>query len=141
MLGEFDFFSDEFQHNPGATFTHMIKVSPVHKPAEHGWYSVFRYADIARILRDNETFSARFGPGPGYAPQDGAPVLVRADPPPPWQTVAGDCHGFPCHDHRSDGGADTEFRERVSGRTTDTSGMQGICGRILAPYSRIRGRR
>ena len=81
MLGEFDFFSDEFQHNPGATFTHMIKESPVHKSAEHGWYSVFRYADIARILRDNETFSARFGPDPGYAPQDGAPVLVSADPP------------------------------------------------------------
>jgi cytochrome P450 len=81
MRGDFDFFSDEFQHNPGATFTRMINECPVHKSAEHGWYSVFRYADIARILRDNETFSARFGPGPGYAPQDGAPVLVSADPP------------------------------------------------------------
>ena len=67
MLGEFDFFRDEFQHNPGAMFTHMIKESPVHKSAEHGWYSVLRYADIARILRDNKTFSVRFGTGPGYA--------------------------------------------------------------------------
>ncbi len=81
MSGEFDFFSDEFQHNPGATFTRMIKECPIHKSADQGWYSVFRYADIARILKDNETFSARFGPGPGYAPQDGAPVLVSADPP------------------------------------------------------------
>ena len=81
MLGEFDFFSDEFQHNPGATSTHMIKESPVHKSAEHGGYSVFRYADIVHIFRDYETFSAGFGPGPGYAPQGGAPELVSADPP------------------------------------------------------------
>lgn len=81
MGGGFDFFSDEFQHNPGATFARMIDECPVHKSDEHGWYSVFRYADIARILKDNETFSARFGPGPAYAPQVGAPVLVSADPP------------------------------------------------------------
>jgi len=81
MGGEFDFFSDRFQRDPGATFTRMINQCPVHKSDEHGWYSVFRYVDIARILRDNETFSARFGLGPTYAPQDGAPVLVSADPP------------------------------------------------------------
>ena len=81
MSGEFDFFSDAFQRNPGATFSRMQHECPVHHSRQHGWYSVFRYADIARILKDNETFSARFGPGPAYAPQDGAPVLVSADPP------------------------------------------------------------
>lgn len=80
MSGEFDFYGDAFQRNPGATFARMIRECPIHRSEEHGWYSVFRYEDIARILKDNETFSARFGPGPTYAPP-GSGVLVSADPP------------------------------------------------------------
>jgi cytochrome P450 len=81
MAIEFDFYSDEFQRNPAAKFTEMLERCPFHKSEEHGWFSVFRYEDIMDILKDNETFSARFGPGPTYAPPGAATVLVSADPP------------------------------------------------------------
>lgn len=81
MSQDFDFYSDEFQSNPGATFRRMIDSCPFHKSDTYGWYSVFRYEDISRIVRDNETYSARFGPGPDYATEDTGPVLVSADPP------------------------------------------------------------
>lgn len=81
MDQDFDFYSDEFQSNPGATFRRMIDTCPFHKSEKYGWYSVFRYRDIDRIVRDNETYSARFGPGPQYARSDAGPVLVSADPP------------------------------------------------------------
>ncbi len=81
MSAEFDFYGEAFQRQPGATFTRMIRECPIHKSEEHGWYSVFRYEDIARILKDNQTFSARFGPGPAYAPPGSGAVLVSADPP------------------------------------------------------------
>jgi cytochrome P450 len=81
MTADFDFYSERFQRNPGATFARMIRECPIHHSAEHGWYSVFRYEDIARILKDNQTFSARFGPGPTYAQPGSGAVLVSADPP------------------------------------------------------------
>jgi cytochrome P450 len=81
MSQDFDFYSDQFQRDPGATFARMIADCPFHRSARYGWYSVFRYEDIARIVRDNATWSCRFGPGPAYAPPDAGPVLVSADPP------------------------------------------------------------
>lgn len=81
MDQDFDFYSEEFQNNPGATFRRMIDSCPFHKSEQYGWYSVFRYRDIDRIVRDNENYSARFGPGPTYASSDAGPVLVSADPP------------------------------------------------------------
>lgn len=81
MTTEFDFYGENFQRNPGATFARMIRECPIHHSAEHGWYSVFRYEDIARILKDNQNFSARFGPGPAYAQPGSGAVLVSADPP------------------------------------------------------------
>lgn len=81
MAADFDFHSDEFQNAPGETFTRMQGECPFHKSEQYGWYSVFRFDDIANIVRDNATFSARFGPGPAYADPESAPVLVSADPP------------------------------------------------------------
>jgi cytochrome P450 len=81
MDQDFDFYSDEFQKDPGTTFSRMLESCPFHRSDKYGWYSVFRYQDIARIVRDNETYSARFGPGPAYAEGPAAPVLVSADPP------------------------------------------------------------
>ncbi len=81
MASDFDFHSNDFQNAPGETFARMQSDCPFHKSEDYGWYSVFRFDDIAKIVRDNETFSARFGPGPAYADPDAAPVLVSADPP------------------------------------------------------------
>lgn len=81
MSIEFDFYSDDFQREPAKKFTEMIEQCPFHKSDRYGWYSVFRYQDIMNVLKDNETFSARFGPGVAYAPPGSATVLVSADPP------------------------------------------------------------
>ncbi len=81
MAVEFDFYSEAFQKEPAKKFAEMIEKCPFHKSEQYGWYSVFRYEDIMKILKDNETFSARFGPGPTYAPPGAATVLVSADPP------------------------------------------------------------
>jgi cytochrome P450 len=81
MAEDFDFYSDEFQNDPGATFSRMIERCPFHRSEKYGWYSVFRYRDIAEIVKDNQTYSARFGPGPAYAEANVGPVLVSADPP------------------------------------------------------------
>ena len=81
MAGTYDFFSTEFQDDPGATFRRMQSECPIHHSDETGWVSVFRYHDIADIVRDNETYSVKYGPGPAYqTPGEGA-VLVSADPP------------------------------------------------------------
>lgn len=81
MKEDFDFYSDDFQADPGPTFSRMLEECPFHHSEQWGWYSVFRYADVQRIVEDNETYSAKYGPGVDYAPADRPAVLVSADPP------------------------------------------------------------
>ena len=81
MTEDFDFYSDDFQQNPGATFKRMREHCPFHHSEVNGWYSVFRYEDIQNIVRDNETYSVKFGPGPLHAEPGTGAVLVSADPP------------------------------------------------------------
>jgi cytochrome P450 len=81
MATEFDFYSDEFQLDPSHKFQEMQEQCPFHHSEKFDWYSVFRHKDITSIVRDNETYSARFGPGPDRATAESAPVLVSADPP------------------------------------------------------------
>ena len=78
---DFDFYSDEFQHAPGKAFRTMLDECPFHKTDRYDWYSVFRYDDIQNIVRDNDTYSVRFGPGPAYQEPGQGAVLVSADPP------------------------------------------------------------
>jgi len=81
MSEDFDFYSDEFQSDPGQTFARMIDKCPIHHSDQWGWYSVFRHSDIQQIVNDNETYSARWGPGPAYSPPEASILLVSADPP------------------------------------------------------------
>ena len=81
MATKFDFYSNEFQLDPAHKFREMQEKCPFHHSEKYDWFSVFRYKDIAAIVRDNETYSARFGPGPDRAKPEDAPVLVSADPP------------------------------------------------------------
>lgn len=81
MNKDFDFFSDEFQRHPGNTFAEMLESCPFHKSETNNWYSVFRYADILDIVRDNDTYSVKYGPGPNYSAPGTSAVLVSADPP------------------------------------------------------------
>lgn len=81
MSAEFDFYSDEFQNRPHAKYREMQDKCPFHHNREVDWYAVFRHADILAIVRDNEQFSVKWGPGTNYADENSVPVLVGADPP------------------------------------------------------------
>ena len=77
----FDLLSDAFQDAPAATFAALRERCPVHhtsRPAEH--YSVSREVDVYAALRDDETWSSKFGPGLAYG-EIGTGVLVSSDPP------------------------------------------------------------
>ncbi|MCX6520853.1 MAG: cytochrome P450 [Actinobacteria bacterium] len=78
---EFDLLSAAFQLDPPATFAALRERCPVHhttRPAPH--YSLSRQADVLSALRDDETWSSKFGPGLAYG-EVGAGVLVASDPP------------------------------------------------------------
>lgn len=78
---EFDLLSAAFQLDPPATFAALRDRCPVHhtdRPAAH--FSLSREADVVAALRDDETWSSKFGPGLAYG-EIGQGVLVSSDPP------------------------------------------------------------
>ncbi len=77
----FDLLSDEFQRDPAGTFAVLREQCPVHhttRLAPH--YSLALEADVAGALRDDATWSSKFGPGLAYG-EVGTGVLVSSDPP------------------------------------------------------------
>ena len=77
----FDLLSRGFQDDPAATFAALRPRCPVSHttvPAEH--YTVARHADVVAALRDDETWSSKFGPGLAFS-EVGTGVLVSSDPP------------------------------------------------------------
>ncbi len=78
---EFNLLSEEFQLDPASTFAALRERCPVHHtnvPAEH--YTLARNADVFAALRDDDTWSSKYGPGLAYG-EIGAGVLVSSDPP------------------------------------------------------------
>jgi cytochrome P450 len=80
MKDDYNYYSDEFQSDPPATYQRMMQHCPVHYSEMWGWYSVFRNADIQTIINDHKTYSVRMGPGPTRSQGNGG-VLVATDPP------------------------------------------------------------
>ena len=83
MSVEFSLVSAAFHADPAATFAALRAQCPVHhvdEPAPH--YSLSLERDVAAALRDDETWSSKFGPGLSY-PDPSLPsgVLVSSDPP------------------------------------------------------------
>jgi cytochrome P450 len=77
----FNLLADAFQQDPAATFADLRTRCPVNHttvPSEH--YTLSRHADVFAALRDDETWSSKFGPGLAYG-EIGAGVLVSSDPP------------------------------------------------------------
>lgn len=73
--------SEEFQRDPVATFAALRERCPVHHtttPSPH--FTLSREADVVRALRDDATWSSKFGPGLAYG-EPGSGVLVSSDPP------------------------------------------------------------
>ena len=63
----FSLLSETFQADPAATFAELREQCPVHhtdEPAPH--YSLSREADVRAALRDDVTWSSKFGPGLAY---------------------------------------------------------------------------
>lgn len=78
---EFSLLSQAFQDDPAATFAALRDRCPVHHtttPASH--YSLSREADVIATLRDDATWSSKYGPGLSCG-EIGAGVLVSSDPP------------------------------------------------------------
>jgi cytochrome P450 len=78
---EFDLLSTAFQEAPTDVFTALRARCPVHhttRPAEH--FTLSRHADVITALRDDATWSSKYGPGLAYA-EIGSGVLVSSDPP------------------------------------------------------------
>jgi cytochrome P450 len=80
MTIEFRIDDEGFQADPASTFAVLRSQCPVHHtelPAPH--FSLSREADVAGALRDDVTWSSKYGPGLSYG--DGTGVLVSSDPP------------------------------------------------------------
>jgi cytochrome P450 len=77
----FNLLSSDFQDNPAATFAELRDRCPVNHttiPSEHFTFSL--EADVTAALRDDETWSSKFGPGLAFSAV-GTGVLVSSDPP------------------------------------------------------------
>jgi cytochrome P450 len=81
----FDHHTREFGENIDAIYRHLRAHSPVRRvEAYGGFYILSRYADIVRVVRDDETFSLRAGMTVPSNRQDGDPPWVvpgDLDPP------------------------------------------------------------
>ena len=78
---DFSLLSDAFQADPPAVFAALREKCPVHhsdRPSPH--WSLSRQDDVLRALRDDETWSSKYGPGLAFG-EVGAGVLVSSDPP------------------------------------------------------------
>ncbi len=83
MSVDFSLLSASFQDDPWSTFAALRARCPLHQtdqPAPH--YTLSLETDVRAVLRNDETWSSRFGPGLAYAdPQAPNGVLVSSDPP------------------------------------------------------------
>lgn len=78
---EFGLLSPAFHADPTGTFAALRERCPVHHtdaPAPH--FSLSREADVIAALRDDETWSSKYGPGLAFG-EVGTGVLVSSDPP------------------------------------------------------------
>jgi cytochrome P450 len=84
MTAELNFnpFDDATRRNPFPLYALARREHPVYRHPDFPIVSVFRYADIQAILRDPKTWSNRFPPPPGFAPEQiPEPSMLGQDPP------------------------------------------------------------
>jgi cytochrome P450 len=78
---EFSLDSERFKADPPGTFALLRESCPVHhtdRPSPH--FSLSLEPDVVAALRDDETWSSKWGPGLAFA-EPGLGVLVSSDPP------------------------------------------------------------
>lgn len=80
MTVQYDPFDPETRRDPHPVYARLREEAPVQGCPAHGFFVVSRDEDIRRMLRDTTTWSSRFGPGLGFAPENSG-ALVGVDPP------------------------------------------------------------
>ena len=80
MTVQYDPFDPETRQDPHPVYARLRAEAPVQGCPAHGFFVVSRDEDIRRMLRDTTTWSSRFGPGLGFAPENSG-ALVGVDPP------------------------------------------------------------
>ena len=79
MTQGFDPFAADVMAEPSSAYAYLHTTAPVHRYDDFDppFYTLSRYDDVARALRDVDTFSSEFGQGPRFTPPRG----MLSDPP------------------------------------------------------------
>src|SRR5690348_7439437 len=86
---EFDHTSAEYARSWREVYADLRQRCPVaHTPAHDGYYVLTRYADVARAVKDDDTFSSFHDPAPGSTyggiiipPVPNVSTPIEMDPP------------------------------------------------------------
>ena len=72
-------FHPEIMEDPGSGHEYLLDQCPVHffSSPEMSFYTLSRYEDVSKCLRDTSRFSSQYGQGPNFS----APVGMLCDPP------------------------------------------------------------
>ena len=72
-------FHPEVMEDPGSGHEYLLDQCPVHffSSPEMSFYTLSRYEDVSKCLRDTSRFSSQYGQGPNFS----APVGMLCDPP------------------------------------------------------------
>ncbi|MDX2166056.1 MAG: cytochrome P450 [Deltaproteobacteria bacterium] len=78
----FDPFDEATRRNPAPIYARARREQPLYRHPGFPIVSIFRYADVQRVLRDAETWSNRFPPPPGVdLSRLPPPSMLGQDPP------------------------------------------------------------
>ena len=78
-VNAYDPFRPPVFDEPSVAYAHLLAAQPVHYFADFDppFYTLSRYADVQRALRDIDTYSSEFGQGPRFTP----PAGMLSNPP------------------------------------------------------------
>ena len=78
-IADYDPFRPPVLDEPSVAYAHLLAERPVHYFADFDppFYTLSRYADVQRALRDIDTYSSEFGQGPRFTP----PAGMLSNPP------------------------------------------------------------
>ena len=78
-IAAYDPFRPPVFDEPSVAYAHLLAERPVHYFADFDppFYTLSRYADVQRALRDIDTYSSEFGQGPRFTP----PAGMLSNPP------------------------------------------------------------
>ena len=72
-MTDYNPFSDDVMRDPGAAYDYLLQEQPVHlfEAFDPPFYTLSRYDDVSKALRDIETYSSHWGQGPSFTEPNG----------------------------------------------------------------------